>query len=55
MPLCEFRWRDCDRQFSLALRVEDYDRTTHRCPRCGGGDLERMREDAEAPLTKKSA
>jgi putative FmdB family regulatory protein len=47
MPLYEFRCRDCDRQFTLALGGEDYDRTTHRCPRCGSGDLERLRDEAE--------
>jgi hypothetical protein len=39
----------------LAVRVEDYDRTPHRCPRCGSGDLERVHEGAEAVTTKSDA
>jgi putative FmdB family regulatory protein len=52
MPLIEFRCRECDRQFMLAVRLEDYDRTPHRCPRCGSGDLERVERDAELVASK---
>jgi putative FmdB family regulatory protein len=55
MPLYEFRCRECDREFVLAVRIEDRDRTSHRCPRCGSGDLERSPDRCETVTSKGKA
>ena len=53
MPLYDFQCRECDREFTLVLSLEEPAKT-HRCPNCRSKDIERVIKDVEAVTARKS-
>jgi putative FmdB family regulatory protein len=54
MPLYEYRCLDCDREFSVALHVEDYGQVPVCCPYCEGANVEREIHHLEVLTGRKS-
>lgn len=54
MPLYEFLCRKCDREFTIALSLQAYEKKDYACPRCQGKDVERVVTAAQVITSKKS-
>jgi putative FmdB family regulatory protein len=54
MPLYSFRCRECDREFTLVLSLDEHARRAGRCPRCGSKDIEQVIESVEVITGRKS-
>lgn len=54
MPVYEFLCRNCDKEFTLALRVEDYERGGFTCPHCQSREVEQAVTSVSVITSKKS-
>jgi putative FmdB family regulatory protein len=54
MPLYDFHCAKCQKDFTLALPVQDYDRKSFACPECKSKDVERVFENVGVVTSKKS-
>jgi putative FmdB family regulatory protein len=54
MPLYDFHCAKCQKDFTLALRVQDYDQKSFVCPECNSKEVERVFENVGVVTSKKS-
>jgi putative FmdB family regulatory protein len=54
MPLYEFRCTRCQKEFTVALTVREYEQKAYACPECQGKDVERVFEGVGVITSKKS-
>jgi putative FmdB family regulatory protein len=54
MPLYEFHCPHCQKDFTQALTLHDYEQKAYACPDCKSKDLERVFENVGVITSKKS-
>ena len=54
MPLYGFRCTRCQKDFTLALTVHDYEKKLYACPKCRSKNVERVFENVGVITSKKS-
>lgn len=54
MPLYDFKCKECQETFSLAISIKSYEEKNYSCPRCGSRNLEQQVSPFYAITSKKS-
>jgi len=54
MPVYEFLCRKCDKEFTLMLRLAEYERGGFTCPRCKSKRVEQAVTSVSVVTSKKS-
>jgi len=54
MPLYEFHCPHCQKDFTQALTVHDYEEKSYACPECKSKDVERVFANVGVITSKKS-
>ncbi len=54
MPVYEFLCRKCDKEFTLVLRIEEYERHDFTCPHCRSTEVEQAVTTFSVITPKKS-
>lgn len=55
MPMYDFHCNDCGHEFTLEMRISEYEQKKGReCPACGSGNVERMISSFMVQTSKKS-
>jgi putative FmdB family regulatory protein len=54
MPVYEFLCRKCDREFTLVLHLEEYERGGVTCPHCKSKQVEQALSSVSVVTSKKS-
>lgn len=54
MPMYDYRCRDCNKEFLLALTLKEHEAGAATCPHCGSKNLEQMITSFVPHTTKKS-
>jgi putative FmdB family regulatory protein len=54
MPVYEFYCNDCQKEFTLALTVKEYEKEGFVCPFCKGKNVERQVSVSHVITSKKS-
>ena len=54
MPTYEYRCKDCDKNFSLIMRIEEHEKGEAACPECKGCQVVQQYSTFYAKTSKKS-
>lgn len=54
MPLYEFHCRNCQKDFTQALTLRDFEQKSYACPGCQSRDVEQVFENVQVITSKKS-
>ena len=54
MPLYDFLCRKCDKEFTLVMRLEEYEHHDVACPHCKSKEVERAVTGVSVITSKKS-
>ncbi len=54
MPTYEFRCKNCARKVILVISFKDYEKKSHKCPKCGSKRMERLISTVQVQTSKKS-
>jgi len=54
MPTYEFRCPKCNENFSITLRLKEYEEKNYSCPKCGEKKLEQLITPFLTKTSKKS-
>jgi len=54
MPVYDFKCLDCQKTFTITLRLKDYEDKNFQCPNCGGKNLQQQISPFQVKTSKKS-
>jgi putative FmdB family regulatory protein len=54
MPIYDFRCRECKKEFTLVLRLAEYEKRERACPHCQSKEVERVMTGCTVVTSRKS-